>query len=95
MASSRQGIQAENRSILWWLFCMPGAVVLWFRYMNPESVRDSFGTARRRNVVLFQFITTMFLYLVVYLALTHMDVTKHVIRIVLLPFAMMLAFPKG
>ena len=93
--ASRQSIQTENRSILWWLFCMPGAVVLWFRYMSPHGVADSFGTARRRNVVFFQFVTTMLLYLVIYLAVTHMDITKHILGILILPFVLLFSLIKG
>ena len=84
--SSRQQIQTAGRSIWWWLFCFPGAVLMWFRYMNPESVRDSFGTARRKNVLLFQFITTMVIYAILLFALTHLEVTKNAIWILSLPF---------
>jgi hypothetical protein len=42
--------------------------------MNPGSVTDSFGTARRRNVPLFQFLNTMLIYgailLVVFIIVT-------------------------
>ena len=74
---------------------MPGAVVMWFRYMNPDSVRDSFGTARRQNVVLFQFMTTMFVYLLLYLAVTHIGVTKTLIDITILPFTLLFSLFKG
>ena len=93
--ASPKTIDTDGKSVWWWVFCMPGAVVMWFRYMNPESVRDSFGTARRQNVVLFQFITTMFLYLLLYLALTHIEVTKNIFGILLLPFAVLFSLFKG
>lgn len=93
--ASPKTIDTEGKPIWWWIFCMPGAVVMWFRYMSPESVRDSFGTARRQNVVIFQFITTMFVYLLSYLALTHIEVTKNIIGIILLPFALLISIFKG
>ena len=93
--ASPKTIDTEAKSIWWWVFCFPGAVVMWFRYMNPESVRDSFGTARRQNVVVFQFMTTMLLYLLLYLALTHIGVTKIIIGVILLPFALLFSLFKG
>jgi hypothetical protein len=86
MTNSRKSIPTEGRSIWWWFLCFPGAVVMWLRYMNPESVKDSFGTARRRNVPLFEFITTMALYGLVLFAVTHLEVTKNAIWVLTLPF---------
>ena len=65
---------SPRHSIWWWIFCAPGAGLLWFQYMNPQSVRDSFGTARRRNVVLFQFMSTIAIYGIIIFLLTHPSV---------------------
>lgn len=45
--------------------------MLWFQYMNPQSVRDSFGSARRRNVVFFQFTSTIAIYAILLFLITH------------------------
>jgi hypothetical protein len=53
----------NQRTWVWWVFFFPGSVLQWWEYMQPNSVGNSFGTARRLNSRFFQFLTTMSLYL--------------------------------
>jgi hypothetical protein len=55
----------ETHSLLWWVFCSPGAAVLQLEYLFPRSVSGSFGTARRRNVVWLQFLCTLAIYAII------------------------------
>lgn len=87
--ASRHDFKTEGRSIWWWILCAPGAALLWFQYMNPSSTRDSFGSARRKDVAFFQFLATLVVYSIVFLALTHMDVTRNAIHILAAPFVTM------
>ena len=52
----------EPHGFLRWVFCSPGAAILQLEYLFPGSVRGSFGTARRRKVVLLQFLYTLSFY---------------------------------
>lgn len=36
-----------GHSIWWWVFFLPGKIMLWFEYMFPRRLRGVFGTARR------------------------------------------------
>jgi hypothetical protein len=74
-----------NRSIWWWIFCGPGALVMWFEYMFPRSVTGSFGTARRRNAVFLQFVGTMLIYAVVAFSLTHVALTERWFNLLVYP----------
>lgn len=74
---------------------MPGAVVMWLRYMFPHSTADGFGTARRRNIVLFEFLTTLVLYAVVLFFLTHPHVAATSAHILTLPIRTMFGLLVG
>src|SRR5258708_941578 len=52
----------SERSVWWWIFVMPGRVILWFEYMFPESIRSVFGSARRRNIPLIQILYSIYFY---------------------------------
>lgn len=58
-----------ERSAWWWVFFMPGKVILWIEYMFPRRVGGVFGSARRRNVPLLQILYSVGFYLVVLLFL--------------------------
>ena len=51
-----------THGLLWWVFCSPGAILLQLDYLFPDSIRGSFGTARRRKVVWIQFLYTLGFY---------------------------------
>ncbi len=53
-----------RKSILWWLFCMPGAVIIWFEYWFPKN-GNVLRSQRQYGSRLAQFGTTMILYFVV------------------------------
>lgn len=55
----------SERSLIWWIFFMPGKVFLWFAYMFPTGVTASFASARQRNVPLVQLAYTLVIYGVV------------------------------
>jgi hypothetical protein len=55
----------SRRPILWWLFFMPGKVILWIQYMFPERIVGVFGSSRRRNVPLIQLLYTIQFYIAV------------------------------
>lgn len=38
---------------------------MWIQYMFPRTVSGSFGSARRKDVVLFQFLRTMLIYAII------------------------------
>ncbi len=50
--------------MLWWIFLMPGKVILWLQYMFPEKISSAIGAARRRNVPLIQLLYSLGFYLV-------------------------------
>lgn len=56
---------SSGRSVWWWIFFMPGSVMLWFEYMFPRSISGSMGSARRRKSQLVQLWYTLGLYAVV------------------------------
>jgi hypothetical protein len=56
--------EKPRRGILWWIFCMPGAVMMWFEYMFPKG-GDVYASARRRGNRLIQFYYTLVFYLFV------------------------------
>jgi hypothetical protein len=86
MTKSRNTFQTEGRSTWWWILCAPGAALLWLQYMHPSSVRDTFGSARRKDVPLFQFLATMVVYGLVLFLITHLNVAKNAIWVLTLPF---------
>lgn len=47
----------------WWIFVMPGKVILWIQYMFPERLVGVFGSARRRNVPLIQVLYSIYFYI--------------------------------
>lgn len=51
-----------SRGTLWWIFVMPGKVILWIAYMFPERFGSIFGSARRRNVPLLQVVYSLGFY---------------------------------
>lgn len=52
----------SQRPLGWWLFYMPGTVILWFQYMFPNSVTQGIAGGRQRNVPLVQLGMTLTLY---------------------------------
>lgn len=52
----------SKRPFWWWILFMPGVVILWFDYMFPNKVTGVFGSARRRNVPLFQIVYSLVFY---------------------------------
>jgi hypothetical protein len=46
----------SRRPAWWWVFFMPGKVILWIEYMFPRRIGGVFGSARRRNVPLIQIV---------------------------------------
>jgi hypothetical protein len=51
----------SGKTILWWFFCMPGAVVMWIEYMFP--IRGQVLASRRRyGNKLIQFLYTVVVY---------------------------------
>lgn len=57
--------EISERGGLWWIFVMPGKVILWFEYMFPHRVGGVFGSARRRNVPLLQVVYSIGFYITV------------------------------
>lgn len=55
----------SQRPLSWWLFYMPGTVILWFGYMFPNNVTHGIAGARQRNVPLLQLGYTLVLYIVI------------------------------
>ena len=57
----------SQRSAWWWIFLMPGKVILWIQYMFPDRIGGVFGSARRRNVPLLQLLYSLVFYLVAFI----------------------------
>lgn len=55
----------SQRSPAWWIFYMPGKVILWFGYMFPSSIVGSFAGVRQRNVPLIQLGYSILFYVVI------------------------------
>jgi len=55
----------SERGGWWWIFIMPGKVILWIEYMFPRRVGGVFGSARRRNVPLLQVVYSVGFYVAV------------------------------
>jgi hypothetical protein len=53
----------SQRAAWWWIFLMPGKVMLWIDFVFPRRVSGVFGTARRRNVPLLQLLYSIYFYL--------------------------------
>ncbi len=51
----------EPKGLLWWLFFMPGAVVLWLEYMFPGR-GQVYASGRRRGSKVVQFLYTLGVY---------------------------------
>jgi hypothetical protein len=56
----------SERRAWWWIFFMPGKVILWIEYMFPHKLGGVFGSARRRNVPLIQVLYSFYFYGVVF-----------------------------
>lgn len=68
----------RERSAWWWIFFMPGKVILWIAYMFPNGVGGAFGSARRRNVPLLQVLYSLYFYfLFVVMGLTWLFISSH------------------
>ena len=52
----------SQRSLLWWIFFMPGTVILLFDYMFPNKITGVFASSRRRHVPLFQIAYSLMFY---------------------------------
>jgi hypothetical protein len=61
--------------------------------MNPSSVRDTFGSARRKDVPLFQFLATMVVYALLYLALTHIAEVGSLYDVLVRPLVSLVLYP--
>ena len=59
------GTDLSGRPVWWWIFLMPGTVILWIEYMFPHRFAGVFGTARRRNIPLLQILYSLSFYLLV------------------------------
>jgi hypothetical protein len=59
----RESADPSRRPKLWWVFLMPGKVILWLEYMFPKSFTGVFGSARRRNVPLIQLTFSVYFYI--------------------------------
>jgi hypothetical protein len=55
----------SERGGWWWIFIMPGKVILWIEYMFPKRLGNVFGSARRRNVPLLQVVYSIGFYIAV------------------------------
>jgi hypothetical protein len=55
---------SQEHSILWWMFILPGRVILWFGYMFPRGVGGVFGSARRRKSPVIEISYSITFYLV-------------------------------
>ena len=55
----------SKRSAWWWMFLMPGKVMLWTDYMFPKRMGGVFGSARRRNVPLLQLLYSLYFYILI------------------------------
>jgi hypothetical protein len=51
-----------QRPARWWIFFMPGKVILWIEYMFPRRISTVFGSARRRNIPLLQILYSLYFY---------------------------------
>jgi hypothetical protein len=56
----------SERRAWWWIFFMPGKVILWIEYMFPHKLGGVFGSARRRNVPLIQILYSIYFYIAVF-----------------------------
>lgn len=56
--------EQQSRPLWWWLFCMPGAVLMWWEYMFPGRGRV-YATGRRYRNRFVQFLYTVLFYGVV------------------------------
>lgn len=56
----------SERRAWWWIFFMPGKVILWIQYMFPYKLGSVFGSARRRNVPLIQVLYSLYFYIFVF-----------------------------
>jgi hypothetical protein len=57
-----ESTEVSQRPVWWWILIMPGKVILWIEYMFPRRVGGVFGSARRRNVPLIQFLYSLYFY---------------------------------
>jgi hypothetical protein len=56
----------SQRPARWWIFFMPGKVILWIEYMFPRQIGGVFGSARRRNVPLIQILYSLYFYFAIF-----------------------------
>jgi hypothetical protein len=57
--------EVSGRPAWWWIFFMPGKVILWIEYMFPHRLAGVFGSARRRNIPLIQILYSVYFYVTV------------------------------
>jgi len=67
----------SQRPAWWWIFFMPGKVILWFEYMFPRRIGSVFGTARRRNIPLLQILYSLYFYFVMFAMGLYLFVAIH------------------
>jgi hypothetical protein len=60
----------SDRRAWWWIFFMPGKVILWIEYMFPHKLGGVFGSARRRNVPLIQVLYSVYFHVAVFVIVT-------------------------
>jgi len=63
--------EEERTSLFWWLFCMPGAVMLWWGYMFPGRGRVYASGRRYKNRVVEFMYSTVFWAVVAFFAYAH------------------------
>lgn len=67
----------SQRGAWWWIFLMPGSVVLWIEYMFPKGLGGAFGSARRRNVPLLRIMYSLAFYLGIFVIAVYWFVLAH------------------
>jgi hypothetical protein len=62
----------SDRRAWWWIFFMPGKVILWIEYMFPHKLGGVFGSARRRNIPLIQILYSIYFYFAVFVVAVYL-----------------------
>jgi hypothetical protein len=65
---SRTDMEPRRRTWVWWLFFMPGSVMMWFEFMFPKR-GDVYASGRRYGNPLLQVVYTLVFYAVIALGI--------------------------
>lgn len=60
--------QKEHHSLVWWIFCMPGSLLMWLEYMFPGK-GHVYATGRRYRNRVVQAMYTAAIYFVIIVGL--------------------------